>query len=181
MDTALYFTGKYNCIALSGTDEISFIIEDTERLIDTINNEKKFRTHDVVSIFSQYFFDYFNERYDKSKIYWHCNCFNIQKERINSYLIYKSRGILKGSTAYFLKHKGVKNPYGIRLDKKLEIFNTYEDSSIIDDYKEGLLYLNGNQIDMQEYLKGNIVKINCESDNNSSNNYFSLDDFDKLF
>lgn len=178
-EAAIYFTKKYNCIALAGTDEISLIIEDTDRFIDTINNEKKFRTHDTVSVFSQYFFEFFNERY-KGKIFWHCNCFNIQKEKILSYLKYKSAGILKGSTAYFLKHKGVKNPYGIKLEEKLKIFATYEDSNIIDDYKEGILYLSGSRIDIEEYFKGNVVKIS-KSDSNSSDNFISLDDFDKLF
>ena len=105
--TARFFTQRYDCIAICGTDEISFIIENTEILINTINDEKKYRTHDIVSIFSQYFFEYFNSIYTKNIVYWHCNCFSIQKEKINSYLIYKSRGILKGTTAYFLKQKGI--------------------------------------------------------------------------
>ena len=54
--TAKYFTSRYNCISIWGTDEISFIIEDTDNFIDSINNEKSYRTHDIVSIFSQYFF-----------------------------------------------------------------------------------------------------------------------------
>ena len=97
-----------------------------------------------------------------------------------SYLKYKSRGILKGSTAYFLKHKGEKNPYGIKLEEKLKIFAKYEDSNIIDDYKEGILYLKGSRIDMQEYFKGNVVKLD-QSNSGTSDNYISLDDFDKLF
>ena len=67
--TARYFTNKYNCLSLWGTDEISFIIEDTDYFISSINNEKNFRTHDIVSIFSQYFFEYFNSVYNGETVY----------------------------------------------------------------------------------------------------------------
>ena len=55
--TAKYFSAKYNCLSIWGTDEISFIIEDLDNFIDSINNEKNYRTHDIVAIFSQYFFE----------------------------------------------------------------------------------------------------------------------------
>ena len=89
--TARYFTNKYNCLSLWGTDEISFIIEDTDFFISSINNEKNFRTHDIVSIFSQYFFKYFNSVYNGETVYWHCKCFNISKEKLQSYIKFKSK------------------------------------------------------------------------------------------
>ena len=107
--TARYFTNKYNCLSLWGTDEISFIIEDTDFFISSINNEKNFRTHDIVSIFSQYFFKYFNSVYNGETVYWHCKCFNISKEKLQSYIKFKSKGILKGVTSIFLKQNGIKN------------------------------------------------------------------------
>ena len=178
--TAKFFTQRYNCLSILGTDEISFIFENSDELINTINNEKKYRTHDIVSIFSQYFFEHFNDIYTKQTIYWHCNCFNIPKEKINSYLIYKSRGILKGTTAYFLKQKGIKNPNGIKLDKKLELFYSYEDHTLIEDYKEGLLYLNGSQISFDEYINGNIQKIDTPKNTNEPNIFLDLKEFDEL-
>ena len=92
--TARYFTNKYNCLSLWGTDEISFIIEDTDYFISSINNEKNFRTHDIVSIFSQYFFEYFNSVYNGETVYWHCKCFNISKEKLQSYIKFKSKSAL---------------------------------------------------------------------------------------
>lgn len=178
--TVQTFTKKYNCTAICGTDEISFIFEDSDKLITTINNEKKYRTHDIVSIFSQYFFEYFNNIYDKSSIYWHCNCFNIPLEKINSYLKYKSRGTLKGTTAFFLKQKGVKNANGIKLVEKMKLFYTYADYTLIDDYKEGIVYLNGNRIVLDEYLHGKIVKTDLEKNFNETDT-FDLEEFDKKF
>ena len=178
--TTKVFTQKYNCLAICGTDEISFIFENSDELINTINNEKKYRTHDIVSIFSQYFFEYFKNSYNKSTIYWHCNCFNIPSDKVNSYLKYKSRGILKGTTAFFLKQKGVKNANGIKLVEKMKLFYTYADYPLIDDYKEGIVYLNGNRRVLDEYLHGKIVKTDLEKNFNETDT-FDLEEFDKKF
>lgn len=174
--TAEFFTRRYNCIAIFGTDEISFIIEDVEKFIDSINNEKNYRTHDIVSIFSQYFFEYFNNIYKEETIYWHCKCFNISKEKVKSYLKFKSRGILKGITSIFLKQNGIKNAYGIKLNEKLEMCKTFDNFSLIEDYKDGVLYYNGNKIDLNEYLKDNIVIL---GENKEKRDFFDLIEFDK--
>ena len=175
--TSQYFTKKYNCLSICGTDEISFIIEDSNTFIDSINNEKNFRTHDITSIFSQYFFEYFNSIYEGETVYWHCKCFNISKEKVQSYIKFKSRGILKGITAIFLKQNGVKNSYGIKLDEKLEMCKQYKTYPQIEDYKDGILYYNGNRLDLEEYLKGNIIILDKKSD---SVDPFDLLEFDKL-
>lgn len=176
--TAEYFTKRYNCISIWGTDEISFIIEDTDKLIDSINNEKSYRTHDIASIFSQYFFEYFNNVYEGEIVYWHCKCFNIAKEKIQSYIRFKSKGILKGITSIFLKQNGVRNAYGIKLEEKIKMCKNYENYSLIEEYKDGALYCNGNKIDLNEYLKGNIVILDEEKEKQE---FFDLRDFDKLF
>lgn len=175
--TAKYFSSKYNCIAIWGTDEISFIIEDTYNFIETINNENNFKTHDIVSIFSQYFFEYFNNIYSKEVVYWHCKCFNIAKEKVESYLRFKSKGILKGVTAAFLKKNGIKKANEIKLEEKLKMCENYETYYLIKDYQKGVLYLNGNKIDIDEYLNGKIVVIK-ENDNEKNNEFFNLMDFD---
>lgn len=174
--TAKYFTSRYNCISIWGTDEISFIIEDTDNFIDSINNEKSYRTHDIVSIFSQYFFEKFNNIYENETVYWHCKCFNITKEKVESYIRFKSKGILKGITSIFLKQNGVKNAYGIKLEEKLKMCEDYETFSLLDEYKNGVLYYNGHKIDLNEYLKGNIVVL--DEDKKDTTNFFNLIDFD---
>ena len=177
--TARYFTNKYNCLSLWGTDEISFIIEDTDYFISSINNEKNFRTHDIVSIFSQYFFEYFNSVYDGETVYWHCKCFNISKEKLQSYIKFKSKGILKGVTSIFLKQNGIKNSYGIKLEEKLKMCEDYEGYDSIKEYQDGCLYYNGDRIDVREYIKGNIVILD-EDEEKEKSDFFDLEDFDKL-
>ena len=58
--TIKYFTMKFDCIAISGVDEVSFIFEDGKKLKEFIT-EKKYKSHNIVSIFSQYFYKYFND------------------------------------------------------------------------------------------------------------------------
>lgn len=174
--TAEFFTRRYKCLAIFGTDEISFIIEDVERFIDSINNEKSYRTHDIVSIFAQYFFEYFNNIYKEEAIYWHCKCFNISKEKIKSYIKFKSKGILKGVTSIFLKQNGIRNAYEIKLKEKLEICKNYENFYLIEEYKDGVLYYNGSKIDLNECLNDNIVIL---GENKEKIEFFDLIDFDK--
>ena len=174
--TAKYFSIRYNCMAIWGNDEISLIIEDVNGFIKSINNENSFRTHDIVSIFSQYFFEYFNNIYTKETVYWHCKAFNIAKEKITSYIKFKSKGILKGTTSIFLQKNGVKNAYSIKLEEKIKKSEEFETFYTTEEYRNGIMYKNGNKIDLNEYLKGNILII--EEEKNKENNYFDLLEFD---
>ena len=63
--TVKFFTIKYSCIAICGSNKISFIIEDVENFAGSIHNDKKYRVHDIISVFSQYFFEYFNNLYNR--------------------------------------------------------------------------------------------------------------------
>ncbi len=175
--TIKFFSKKYNCISICGTDEASFIIEDMDNFIDAINNEKNYRTHDITSIFSQYFFEYFNSVYEGDTVYWHCKCFNIAKEKVQSYIKFKSKGILKGITSIFLKQNGVKNAYGIKLEEKLKMCKDYESYSFIEEYKDGILYYHGNRVDVEQYFEGNIVYLEKEEE---PEEFFDLLQFDKL-
>lgn len=175
--SAKYFTRKYNCIAIWGTDEISFIINDVTNFISTINNDNKYRTHDIVSIFSQYFFEYFNNIYKGNTVYWHCNCFNIAEEKIKSYIKFKSNGILKGVTSIFLKNNSIRNAYGIKLKEKLKMCEKYDTYQLITDYKYGSLYYNGNRIDMKEFFNDSIVTMESQKEDVE---IFDLLEFDKL-
>ncbi|MBQ3145722.1 MAG: hypothetical protein IJB90_04045 [Clostridia bacterium] len=174
--TSKYFSTRYNCLSIWGTDEISFIIEDADMLINTINNEKNYRTHDIASVFSQYFFEYFNNIYEGENVYWHCKCFNISKEKIEAYIKFKSRGILKGITSFFLKQNGVRGAYGIKLEEKIEMCKKYKTYSLIEEYQNGVLQYKGDKIDLKEYLKGNIVVLERKNENVE---FFDLIEFDK--
>lgn len=129
--TVKYFTKKFDCISIFKENEVSFIFENAESIINEINNDKTYKTHDIISIFSQYFFEYYNNINNKT-IYWYGKCFTILKEKINSYI----------------------------------------------KYKKGKLYKNGNKINIQEYLKGNIIIENQKEE--KLDNYFNLKMFDDL-
>ena len=58
--TAEFFTRKYKCLAILGSDEISFIFTDPLVVISDLDKEKWNTSNEIISVFSQYFFDYFN-------------------------------------------------------------------------------------------------------------------------
>lgn len=129
--TIEHFTKKYNCMAILKQNEVNFIFENAEYIINEINNDKTYKTHDIISIFSQYFFEYYKNLNNKT-IYWNGKCYTISKEKINSYI----------------------------------------------KYKKGSLYINGNKINIQEYLKGKIVIETRKAE--KLENYFNLKMFDDL-
>lgn len=57
---AKYFSNKYKCLCIYGGDEISFIFENPMDLINDINSDNNTFSTEIISVFSQYFFDYFN-------------------------------------------------------------------------------------------------------------------------
>lgn len=171
-----YFTTRYSCVAIWGYNEISFLIEKTGNFIETINNEKNYRTHDIASIFSQYFFEYFNKLYEEEDVYWNCRCFNIKTEKILSYLKYKSKEIQKKVISNFLKKKVIEENR-MSLVEKLKKCKEYEEFRNIEECEEGLLYYIGKKIDLHEYLNGRIIVL---KDNKVSEDFFDLTNFDNL-
>lgn len=151
-----YFTEKYNCIAILGSDEVSFIIENPEVLLNDVTS---IFSNEVISVFSQYFFQYFSH-FDSSKvIFWHGKCFSIPKGKELSYLKYRSRIIENVITTYFLKRKGIPNCGVIPMEERLKMCKKYEDYDKISNIKNGTLIFNGHEIDLNEYYNGNIVKL----------------------
>ena len=69
--TIKFFSDKFNCLAISGVDEVSFVFENGKELKKLIPNGK-YKAQEIVSLFSQEFYKYFNERYINGLIYWHC-------------------------------------------------------------------------------------------------------------
>ncbi len=107
-------------------------------------------------------------------VFWNCRCFNIPKEKVQSYIRFRSKEILDNITNIFLKQNGI-NSHSIKLGEKLEICKSYEEFSFISDDKEGVLYHNGDRIDLNEFLNGNIVSI---ENRNDENDFFDLIEFD---
>ena len=171
-----HFTTKYSCFAIYGIDEVAFIFEEPEILINDTNDGNNKRTDDIISIFSQYFYEYFNKLNNKEPVYWHGKCFSIPKGKINSYIKYKSIVTRNVLTTYFLKRIGVSDAGKIKLEEKINMCKKHDFYER--DLKEiinGILYYNGDRIDIEEFLKGNMKKIETKENNNNENNNQFID------
>lgn len=57
-------------------------VNPIEKLKELISR-RKYKAHEIVSIFSQHFYRYFNEKYENGPVYWHCKCSNIPRKKSN--------------------------------------------------------------------------------------------------
>ena len=173
--TAEFFTRKYKCLAILGSDEISFIFTDPLVVISDLDKEKWNSSNEIISVFSQYFFDYFNEQNKKSKVFWHGKCFSIRNEKINSYIKFRSSIIKNVMTTYFLSKYNIK--MGKEKQEKREIeCKKLQGYEVLEDIQNGVLYLEGDRIDIIEFYKGNIKKVKS-TEHKSSDLYIDLTNF----
>lgn len=173
--TAEFFTRKYKCLAILGSDEISFIFTDPLVVISDLDKEKWNTSNEIISVFSQYFFDYFNEHNKQSKVFWHGKCFSIKNEKINSYIKFRSSIIKNVMTTYFLSKYNIK--MGKEKQEKREIeCKKLQGYEVLEDIQNGVLYLEGDRIDIIEFYKGNIKKVKS-TEHKSSDLYIDLTNF----
>lgn len=173
--TAEFFTRKYKCLAILGSDEISFIFTDLLVVISDLDKEKWNTSNEIISVFSQYFFDYFNEHNKQSKVFWHGKCFSIRNEKINSYIKFRSSIIKNVMTTYFLSKYNIK--MGKEKQEKREIeCKKLQGYEVLEDIQNGVLYLEGDRIDIIEFYKGNIKKVKS-TEHKSSDLYIDLTNF----
>lgn len=173
--TAECFTKKYKCLAILGSDEISFIFTDPLVVISDLDKEKWNTSNEIISVFSQYFFDYFNEHNKQSKVFWHGKCFSIRNEKINSYIKFRSSIIKNVMTTYFLSKYNIK--MGKEKQEKREIeCKKLQGYEVLEDIQNGVLYLEGDRIDIIEFYKGNIKKVKS-TEHKSSDLYIDLTNF----
>ena len=173
--TAEFFTRKYKCFAILGSDEISFIFTDPLVVISDLDKEKWNSSNEIISVFSQYFFDYFNEHNKQSKVFWHGKCFSIRNEKINSYIKFRSSIIKNVMTTYFLSKYNIK--MGKEKQEKREIeCKKLQGYEVLEDIQNGVLYLEGDRIDIIEFYKGNIKKVKS-TEHKSSDLYIDLTNF----
>lgn len=156
--TVKYFTEKINCMAILGVDEVSFIIEDSKKLKEFVSS-KKYKAHEIVSIFAQCFYKYFNDRYKNAPIYWHCKCSNIPKGKIKSYIKFRNLSIFDLKLTYFLKRKQVKNAGKIPLAKKEQKCNEFKEYENIKEFVKANLYIKGKRIDIDAFLNNRILEL----------------------
>ena len=114
----------------------------------------------------------------KQKIFWHGKCFSINENKVKSYIKFRSGVIKNVSTTYFLKKNNVKDAGKIKLDEKMKICKKYDSyEKLLRKTENGILYLNGDKIDTEEFLKGNIKVIESE-EKNVEDEYFDITKWD---
>ena len=173
--TAEFFTRKYKCLAILGSDEISFIFTDPLVVISDLDKEKWNTSNEIISVFSQYFFDYFNEHNKQFKVFWHGKCFSIRNEKINSYIKFRSSIIKNVMTTYFLSKYNIK--MGKEKQEKREIeCKKLQGYEVLEDIQNGVLYLEEDRIDIIEFYKGNIKEVKS-TEHKSSDLYIDLTNF----
>ncbi|MEG2310422.1 MAG: hypothetical protein RSB76_00360 [Clostridia bacterium] len=171
--TVWYFTQKYHCYSIYGSDEVSFIFQEPMNLIADLDVDKCNFSNEVIALFSQYFFDYFNTLYKVKKVFWHGKCFSIPSGKLESYIKYRTGVIKNVMVMYFLKRKDIKGSK-TKLSKKQEECRKYADYISCLDRENGVLYYDGQRLDIDEFLKGNIQKIESKEDeiiNTTINDY----------
>lgn len=154
--TIKHFSKEFDCLALSGVDEVSFIFEDLNKLLD-LTSYKNFKAQNIVSLFSQLFFKYFNDRYLNKPVYWHCKCSNIPIGKVNSYLIYRSLTIFELYLTYFLKRRNIADAGKIKLARKIEECDKLDEFKNFKRFAKGRLYANGTQIDLEKYIYNKMI------------------------
>lgn len=159
--TVKYFTKKYHCFSIFGSDEVNFIFTEPMKLIEDLDKEQCNRAQEIIALFSQYFFDYFNNFDRNQKIFWHGKCFSINDEKIVSYLKYRSKIIKNVMTTYFLKNKNI-HMGNIKLQEREKKCLEYQDYEKLQKSQDGILYFDGNKIKLEKYYVGEIEVITEE-------------------
>lgn len=131
-------------------------------LIEDLDKEKNTRTNEIIALFAQYFFDYFNSLNKSRKIFWHGKCFSINNDKIKSYVKFRSKIIKNVMMTYFLKTKGIHNIGNIKLEEKEKKCIKFLDYKVLKNIQDGILYFDGQKIDLLKFYNGNIKIINEE-------------------
>lgn len=178
-DAAWYFSKKYNCYCVFGSDEISFIFPNPELLIEEYSpDDKSDYSNEITSLFSQYFFDYFNNFYKNKKIFWHAKSFSIPSGKIGSYVKYRSNIIENVLITYFLIRNDVYVP-NIKLEDNRKKCLEIKSFESLKNRIKGELYFCDNKFDLNKFVFENeLIRIEESNDNENVNNADNVDDVD---
>jgi hypothetical protein len=168
--TVVYFTKKYQGLAIYGSDEVSFIFEKPEFIIDDMSTEKSQHSNEIISLFSQYFFQYFNSFNKHRVIFWHAKCFSINREKIISYIKYRSRIIENVMITYYLNRNNIRLENIKKLNDKIKECEKLENYSSIRKIQKGNLIYKGEKIKLEQFINGKIEKF---EDNDEIESLFS--------
>ena len=174
LKTAKYFTEKYSGFALLGSDEISFMFLEPQKVIKDLDpSDKSPYSNEIIAMFSQYFYNHFNSFNLHYKIFFHGKCFSVKNEKLTSYMKYRM-GIIKNvMTTYFLKKNDVKAG-NFKMDEKIKKCEKFEDYYKYEKLISGRLVYNGKEIDRDLYVNDGKINI-IDDDINDELAEFSID------
>lgn len=156
LKTANMFSEKYNCYALFGADEISFIIPNPVLVINDLEGDDNSNySHELLALFTQNFFDYFNHFDTSKKIFWHGKCFSISHDKIISYIRYRTTIIKNVMVTYLLKKNNLNS--SLTLLKKEEMCKGLPEYFNFNKIKNGILCFNGEKISLSDFINNGIV------------------------
>ena len=128
-------------------------------VVKDLDSEENYHSNEIIALFTQYFFDYFNEFDKHKKVYWHGKCFSIPDGKIESYIKYRSKVIQNVMTTYFLLKKGAYKG-NEKLEYRVKKCKAFSDYDILSDFEKGILYYNGKRICLDKFLEGKVEEIN---------------------
>lgn len=162
--TVQYFSKQYHCYAIFGSDEVSFIFTNNlNKIFKDLGADNSNYSNEIIGLFSQYFFDYFNKFNKNRKIFWHGKCFSIPEGKLTSYIVYRSRIIENVMTTYFLNRRGIR-VNNMTIEERENKCKEWKDYGLLKDMQKGTLYFNGEKLDLQEFIKGNMRKVEQQQD-----------------
>lgn len=176
--TAKFFSERYKCFCIFGSDEINFIISNPNLVIlDLEPSDKTTHSQELIALFSQYFFDYFNHFDLNKKVFWHGKCFSIPEGKITSYIKHRSNIIKNVMVTYFAIRNNINDPK-LGLEEKLKqcraLANYYE----LSDLENGILYFNGKRIDYEEFINNNNIVDETTEETFVDNTSIDIDDIE---
>ena len=125
-------------------------------VIADLDVDKCNRTNEIIALFSQLFFHHFNSLYVKDTIFWHGKCFSIPGEKLKSYIKYRSGNVKNVMVTYFLKKKGI-SMGNDKMEDRVNKAKEHSDYKLLEDYQDGILYYDGNRIDLHDFLENDTI------------------------
>lgn len=155
VSTAKEFCNRFNAIAVVGVDEITFIVEKPQPILNRYKNTEA----DILTVLSQEICLYFNGIYKPTKpMYFHGRLFCIRPEFKLGFINYQMRRQHNVLTSQFLKRFRAADMQ-TNLEDKLKVCNSLDDYRGMHDYFKYGGVIQGNKLyDPREYSNGNLVE-----------------------
>lgn len=171
--TAREISKRYHCLVLISSDEISMIFLNSNVFYNKFNSCKCQKSS---SLITQEVALLFNHHFKGNFIFFDARTFNINEDKVASYITFRTKSARNVSIHYIAK-KYI--PFSERKGKKLPeleniLYENYYPKTKINDYHlYGNAYHNGHEVDIKELLNyttiNNLNIENCYKKRNKKN------------